>query len=84
MDLTLRLLEESPRLTVLVTHDPREAVYTGRRILALGRSPGEDPWGILFDETLNLSREDRAYGSAAQGTMEKRLLAVLAEGAVPG
>ncbi|MDR1637293.1 MAG: ABC transporter ATP-binding protein [Treponema sp.] len=84
MDLTLRLLEESPRLTVLVTHDPREAVYVGRRILALGRKPGGDPCGILFDETLNLSREDRAYGSAAQGAMEKRLLAALAEGAVPG
>jgi NitT/TauT family transport system ATP-binding protein len=77
MDLTLRLLEESPRLTVLVTHDPREAVYMGRRILALGRRPGEDHCGLLFDETLNLSREDRAYGSAAQGAMESRLLAAL-------
>jgi NitT/TauT family transport system ATP-binding protein len=84
MDLTLRLLEESPRLTILVTHDPREAVYTGRRILVLGKKPGEDHWGILFDETLNLSREDRAYGSTAQGAMEKRLLAALTEGAVPG
>jgi NitT/TauT family transport system ATP-binding protein len=80
MDLTLRLLEESPRLTALVTHDPREAVYTGRRILALGRRPGEEHCGILFDETLHLSREERAYGSAAQGAMEKRLLAALAGG----
>jgi NitT/TauT family transport system ATP-binding protein len=78
MDLTLRLLEESPRLTALVTHDPREAVYMGRRILALGRKPGEDHCGVIFDETLNLSREDRAYGSSAQGSMEKRLLAVMA------
>jgi NitT/TauT family transport system ATP-binding protein len=82
MDLTLRLLEESfreesPRLTALVTHDPREAVYMGRRILALGKKPGEDHCGVLLDETLNLSREDRAYGSAAQGAMEKRLLAAL-------
>jgi NitT/TauT family transport system ATP-binding protein len=80
MDLTLGLLEESPRLTVLVTHDPREAVYAGRRILALGKKPGEDHCLVLFDETLNLSPEERAYGSAAQGKMEKRLLAVLAEG----
>jgi NitT/TauT family transport system ATP-binding protein len=81
MDLTLRLLEESPRLTLLVTHDPREAVYTGRRILVLGKRPGEGHCGLLFDETLNLSPEDRAYGSAAQGSMEKRLLPVLAGGA---
>jgi NitT/TauT family transport system ATP-binding protein len=78
MDLTLKLLEESPRLTALVTHDPREAVYMGLRILVLGRKGGGDHCGVLFDETLNLPREDRAYGSAAQGAMEKRLLAALA------
>jgi NitT/TauT family transport system ATP-binding protein len=77
MDLTLALLAESPRLTVLVTHDPREAVYLGRRILVLGKKPGEDRCGILLDESLDLSAEDRAYGSPAQGKMEKRLLEAL-------
>ncbi|MDR1949312.1 MAG: ABC transporter ATP-binding protein [Spirochaetaceae bacterium] len=71
MDLTLGLLREEPRLVVAVTHDPREAVYMGRRIILLG------PRGIAFDEELNLSREERAYGSRAQGLMEARLLRVL-------
>jgi NitT/TauT family transport system ATP-binding protein len=71
MDLTLALLEQEGRLAAAVTHDPREAVYLGRRILILGRPPG----GILLDEKVTLSREERAYGAAEQGRLEARLLA---------
>jgi NitT/TauT family transport system ATP-binding protein len=64
---------QAARLVVAVTHDPREAVYLGRRIMVLGNPPE----GIVFDETLELSEEERAYGSIAQGTMERRLLGAL-------
>jgi NitT/TauT family transport system ATP-binding protein len=80
MDLVKDLLarEKSPagragRLVIAVTHDPREAVYLGRRIMVLGNPPA----GMVFDETLDLSGEDRAYGSIAQGEMERRLLGAL-------
>jgi NitT/TauT family transport system ATP-binding protein len=73
MDLCLSLLKREERLLIAVTHDPREAVYMGRRIIVLGR-PGE---GIVYDKLIDLSPEDRAYGSAAAGEPERELLAVL-------
>jgi NitT/TauT family transport system ATP-binding protein len=73
MDITRSLLEHSGRLALMVTHDPREAVYMGRRILVLGANAG----GIIHDEPLDLDREDRSYGSAAQGRLERKLLAKL-------
>ncbi|MDR0315759.1 MAG: ABC transporter ATP-binding protein [Treponema sp.] len=73
MDLTLSLLADCPRLAIMVSHDPREALYTGNRILVLGESPR----GIIHDEEVILSREDRGYGSTAQGAMEQKLIALL-------
>jgi ABC-type nitrate/sulfonate/bicarbonate transport system ATPase subunit len=72
MDLVMTMLEqEQGRLVVAVTHDPREAVYLGRRIIVLGGAgPGVVP---VFDEALNL--ESRSYGSPAQAALEQRLLA---------
>jgi NitT/TauT family transport system ATP-binding protein len=57
----------------MVTHDPREAVYLARRVLVLGRPPA----GIVFNEAIDLKPDDRAYGSAAMGQLEARLLRVL-------
>ena len=76
MDLSLSLLEDFPRLAVIVSHDPREAVYMGKRILVLGQAPQ----GFIHDEVLNLSREERRYGSPAQGMMEEKLIARLSCG----
>jgi NitT/TauT family transport system ATP-binding protein len=73
MDMCAALLEQEKRLVIAVTHDPREAVYLGKRIIILGKPPS----GIIFDETVNLSREERAYGSPAHARLEARLLAVL-------
>jgi len=70
MDLCLSLLAKEKRLSLVVTHDPREAVYMGSRIIILGPPPK----GIIFDERVELSGEDRSYGSAAAGELEKRLL----------
>jgi NitT/TauT family transport system ATP-binding protein len=73
MDLSLSLLAEFPRLALMVSHDPREAVYMGKRILVLGESPR----GLVHDGAVNLERPDRSYGSAAQGKLEQQLLALL-------
>ena len=77
MDLTLSLLEkENPqdkRLLAAVTHDPREAVYMAGRIIVLGKGGG----GIIFDRVVDLSAEDRAYGSAAAWELEKEIIEVL-------
>jgi NitT/TauT family transport system ATP-binding protein len=70
MDLSLSLLEKEKRLAILVTHDPREAAFMGKRVMVLG----QPPLGIVFDETINLSKEERGYGSAAAGELEKRLI----------
>jgi NitT/TauT family transport system ATP-binding protein len=70
MDLSLLLLEKEKRMTVMVTHDPREAAYMGKRVIVLG----QPPLGIVFDETVNLSTEERGYGSSAAGELEKRLI----------
>jgi NitT/TauT family transport system ATP-binding protein len=72
MDMVLSLLEREKRLAVVVSHDPREAVYLGRRILVLGQAAD-----IIFDGTVNLSREERAYGSPANALLEKKLLSAL-------
>jgi NitT/TauT family transport system ATP-binding protein len=70
MGLSLSLLEKEKRQAILVTHDPREAAFMGKRVIILG----QPPLGIVFDETINLSREERGYGSASAGELEKRLI----------
>jgi NitT/TauT family transport system ATP-binding protein len=83
MDLVQTLLdrEEGRRLAVVVTHDPREAAYLGRRIMVLGRPGGgekknPDPSAaVVFDEALDPG--DHSYGSPAQAALERRLLAAL-------
>jgi NitT/TauT family transport system ATP-binding protein len=73
LELTRSLIEGEGRFAVVVTHDPREAVYLGRRIIVLGKSGGD----IVFDEPIDLSREDRAFGTEAHGRWEARLLLAL-------
>jgi NitT/TauT family transport system ATP-binding protein len=73
MDIIARLCEKEGRFLIAVTHDPREAVYLGKRIIILGKPPA----GIVFDESVNLSRPERAYGTEAYGRLEARLLSVL-------
>jgi NitT/TauT family transport system ATP-binding protein len=73
MDLSLSLLREEKRFLVTVTHDPREAVYMGGRIIVLGRPPD----GIVFDKPVDLGDECRFYGSPAAGEIEKELIQVL-------
>jgi ABC-type nitrate/sulfonate/bicarbonate transport system ATPase subunit len=73
MDLTLELLHKEKRLALTVTHDPKEAIYLGSRIIVLG----ETGQGIVFDEELKLSKEERAYGSYKSAEIERKLVDVL-------
>lgn len=78
MENCLSLLEKEEfsqknRLLIAVTHDPREAVYMGGRIIVLGK-PGE---GIVFDRNVNLAPDDRSYGSAAAGELEREVIKAL-------
>jgi NitT/TauT family transport system ATP-binding protein len=63
------LLEQEQRLALVVTHDPREAIFLGRRILILGKEGR-----IVYETAVDLSRQDRAYGSLAQARLEAQLL----------
>jgi NitT/TauT family transport system ATP-binding protein len=74
METARSLLEQEQRLALVVTHDPREAIFLGRRILVLGN----EARGIVYETEVDLSPEDRAYGSPAQARLEARLLESLA------
>jgi NitT/TauT family transport system ATP-binding protein len=58
------------RLLIAVTHDPREALYMGGRIIILGKA-GE---GIVFDRVVNILP---GYGSAASVELEREIIGVL-------
>ncbi|MDR2798546.1 MAG: ABC transporter ATP-binding protein [Treponema sp.] len=73
MEMTLGLLKAEPRFCMAVTHDPREALVLGQRIIVLGKPPR----GIRFDETVSFPPEDREYSSPAQAYVERRILKVL-------
>ncbi|MDR3122445.1 MAG: ABC transporter ATP-binding protein [Treponema sp.] len=75
METTRSLLEQEKRLAVLVTHDPREAIFLSRRILILGN----EARGVLYETETDLSRPDRSYGSPAQARLEAQLLAILCD-----
>jgi NitT/TauT family transport system ATP-binding protein len=68
MDLTLSLLEKEKRLLVMVTHDPREAVYLGGRVIVLGRPGG----GIVFDRVVDSGGGKRTYAGGAE--LEKEII----------
>lgn len=73
MDLSLELLESFPRSVLLVTHDPREAIYLADRILVMGSRGGR----IVAEERVTLSRSERSFSSMAAAAMEARLFAAL-------
>jgi len=73
LDRIRSLLEEENRLLIAVTHDPREAISLGRRVLVLGKPPA----GFIRDEEIRLSPGDRQYGSPQAAVLEEELIALL-------
>ena len=79
MDLSLSLLSKEERMLILVTHDPREAIYLASRVLVLGKGGR----GIIYDKILDMDDGDRIYGSAAGGLLEQEMMRTLEEGMLP-
>ncbi|MDR2517725.1 MAG: ABC transporter ATP-binding protein [Spirochaetaceae bacterium] len=75
MDLTKNLIAEEKRLVVMVTHDPREAVYLAARVIVLGKNAR----GIVLDETVILPPLARSFGSADGSALAARLFDALSE-----
>lgn len=73
MDLFFDLREREPRTAVVVTHDPREAIYMADRVIVLGNRPA----AVVLDEALKLTATDRSYASSAAADLEARLFAAL-------
>jgi ABC-type nitrate/sulfonate/bicarbonate transport system ATPase subunit len=76
MDSVRRLLQAEKRFVIAVTHDPREAIYLGRRIIVLGKSP-DGTAVVTFDENLELPDTKRGFVSGSTIALEKRLIARL-------
>ena len=81
METLQRMLTVAPRFLFIVTHDPREAVFLGKRIIVLGKTPR----GLVFDETINLRPDDRVYGTASltANALERKLLRALGDSGAP-
>lgn len=73
MDLFRNLLALEPRAAVMVTHDPREAIYLADRIAVVAGKPLR----VVLDEKIALSAAERAYSSSAAAGLEARLFAAL-------
>ncbi|GHV68769.1 ABC transporter ATP-binding protein [Spirochaetia bacterium] len=73
MDLTRKLLSMEERLLIAVTHDPREGLYLGSRIILLGK-PGR---GIVLDKKVEAKPGERRYASAASSLEEAKLVEIL-------
>jgi NitT/TauT family transport system ATP-binding protein len=77
MDLVLMLLKRDHRSAVMVTHDPREAIYMAQRIVVFSAPPVR----ILMDERVCLDPSERAYSSKTSAELEARLFAALSSSA---
>ncbi|MDR0550501.1 MAG: ATP-binding cassette domain-containing protein [Spirochaetaceae bacterium] len=87
MDAARSLLQTENRFVIAVTHAPREALYLGNRIAALGVPPHTDAAGarlygstasrIVFDEHVLIPLDNREFVSALTVDIEKRIVASL-------
>ena len=75
MDSVRKLKRAEDRFVIAVTHDPREAVYLGRRIIVLGRG-ADGSAVILLDEKFEAA-SPRAFVSEAALLLEQKLCAGL-------
>ncbi len=73
MDAFLELQASDPRTVVFVTHDVKEALYLGDRVLVLSDKPAR----VLDSRELVLPHARRSYGSSELADVEARLYALI-------
>jgi len=77
MDLFLGLRASDGRGAIVVTHDVREAIYLGDRIVTLSEKPAV----TVDDFEVHLARQERSFSSGTAADLEARLYAsILAPG----
>lgn len=69
------LQREDPRHIIMVTHDPREAIFLSDRIIVLT----EPPVQVALDIPNVLSAEERSYQHPASAQLEARLYQALSD-----
>ncbi|MDR1257176.1 MAG: ABC transporter ATP-binding protein [Spirochaetaceae bacterium] len=74
MDAVRQLLRAESRFVIAVTHDPREAIYLGRRIIVLG-SGDDGSAAVIFDKKFETSGDRRGF--APENSLEQRLISLL-------
>jgi NitT/TauT family transport system ATP-binding protein len=74
MDAVRQLLRAESRVVIAVTHDPREALYLGRRVVVLGRG-ADGSSAVVLDEKIETSAE--RCGFAPENSLEQRLISSL-------
>ncbi len=72
MEAFLKLWNESPKTTIFVTHDPREAIALADAVCCLG-----DPSTPLLYQTIDTPREARGIDDEALLALEGRLIKAL-------
>jgi NitT/TauT family transport system ATP-binding protein len=79
MDAVRNLMKAENRFVLAVTHDPREAIYFGKRIIVLGATDGISH--IVLDEKPDAQIDDstghRDFVSEKTIAIEKRLIAAI-------
>ena len=72
MEAFLKLWNESPKTTIFVTHDPKEAIALGDAVCCLG-----DPSAPLLHQKIDTPREARGIDDEALLALEGRLIKAL-------
>ncbi|MCK9347499.1 MAG: ABC transporter ATP-binding protein [Sphaerochaeta sp.] len=70
----IRLWEESPKTTLFVTHDPKEAILLGDAVCCLG-----DPKQPLLYQKIDIPRNARNIGDASLLALEAKLVETLVQ-----
>jgi NitT/TauT family transport system ATP-binding protein len=76
MDAVRALMRAEKRLVIAVTHDPREALYLGRRVIVLGGRTSPSPTRVILDERVPSANHE--FASASSLPLERRLIEALA------
>jgi ABC-type nitrate/sulfonate/bicarbonate transport system ATPase subunit len=64
-------------MCIVVTHDPREALYMGQRIIVLNRRAAGEAVSIVLDERVGDSGQNPRYVNINNHEQEERLIAAL-------